>query len=68
MRGEGYASQGIGISLVVYTARQACHGVLSRSQRPTSPAATPLVFIVVAGLCEIAGGYLVWQWWRQGAP
>lgn len=22
---------------------------------------------VVAGLCEIAGGYLVWQWWRNGA-
>jgi len=23
---------------------------------------------VVAGLCEIGGGYLVWQWWRNGAP
>lgn len=23
---------------------------------------------VLAGLCEIGGGYLVWQWWRQGAP
>jgi small multidrug resistance family-3 protein len=22
---------------------------------------------VLAGLCEIAGGYLVWQWWRNGA-
>ena len=22
---------------------------------------------VVAGLCEIGRGYLVWQWWRQGA-
>lgn len=22
----------------------------------------------VAGLCEIGGGYLVWQWWRNGAP
>lgn len=20
-----------------------------------------------AGLCEIGGGYLVWQWWRNGA-
>ena len=23
---------------------------------------------LVAGLCEISGGYLVWQWWRNGAP
>jgi small multidrug resistance family-3 protein len=22
---------------------------------------------VVAGLCEIGGGYLIWQWWRSGA-
>jgi small multidrug resistance family-3 protein len=22
----------------------------------------------LAGLCEIGGGYLVWQWWRNGAP
>lgn len=22
---------------------------------------------LVAGLCEIGGGYLVWQWWRNGA-
>ncbi|MBI2879012.1 MAG: hypothetical protein HYY19_04760, partial [Candidatus Rokubacteria bacterium] len=22
---------------------------------------------VLAGLCEIGGGYLVWQWWREGA-
>jgi|SRR5262245_25461208 len=22
---------------------------------------------VLAGLCEIGGGYLVWQWWRSGA-
>ena len=22
---------------------------------------------VLAGLCEIGGGYLVWQWWRKGA-
>ena len=21
----------------------------------------------LAGLCEIGGGYLVWQWWRNGA-
>ncbi len=23
---------------------------------------------LVAGLCEIGGGYLIWQWWRNGAP
>lgn len=23
---------------------------------------------VLAGFCEIGGGYLVWQWWRNGAP
>jgi small multidrug resistance family-3 protein len=22
---------------------------------------------VLAGLCEIGGGYLVWQWWRNAA-
>ena len=27
-----------------------------------------LALFVLAGLCEIGGGYLVWQWWRQGAP
>ena len=26
-----------------------------------------LVLFVAAGLCEIGGGYLVWQWWRNGA-
>jgi len=23
---------------------------------------------LVACLCEVGGGYLVWQWWRNGAP
>lgn len=27
-----------------------------------------VVLFAVAGLCEIGGGYLVWQWWRNGAP
>jgi len=27
-----------------------------------------LALFVVAGLCEIGGGYLMWQWWRNGAP
>ena len=22
---------------------------------------------LIAGLCEISGGYLMWQWWRNGA-
>jgi small multidrug resistance family-3 protein len=26
-----------------------------------------LALFVLAGLCEIGGGYLVWQWWRNGA-
>ena len=26
------------------------------------------LLFVLAGLCEIGGGYLMWQWWRQGAP
>ena len=26
-----------------------------------------LALFVVAGLCESGGGYLVWQWWRNGA-
>ena len=27
-----------------------------------------VVLFVLAGLCEIGGGYLVWQWWRNDAP
>ena len=30
--------------------------------------ARSLVLFVLAGLCEIGGGYLIWQWWRNGAP
>jgi len=30
--------------------------------------AKSFALFVVAGLCEIGGGYLVWQWWRNGAP
>lgn len=26
------------------------------------------LLFVVAGLSEIGGGYLMWQWWRNGAP
>jgi small multidrug resistance family-3 protein len=27
-----------------------------------------LSLFVVAGLCEIAGGWLIWQWLREGRP
>ncbi len=27
-----------------------------------------LGLFVLAGLAEIGGGYLVWQWWRNGSP
>lgn len=26
-----------------------------------------VTLFLIAGLCEIGGGYLVWQWWRNGA-
>jgi small multidrug resistance family-3 protein len=29
-------------------------------------AKSTLLFLL-AGLCEIGGGYCVWQWWRNGA-
>ena len=29
--------------------------------------ATSMGLFVLAGLFEIGGGYLVWQWWRSGA-
>ena len=31
-----------------------------------SELARSTVLFVVAGICEIGGGYLVWQWWRNG--
>ena len=27
-----------------------------------------LGLFVLAGLCEIGGGYLVWRWFREGTP
>jgi small multidrug resistance family-3 protein len=30
------------------------------------PIASSVVLFVVAGLAEIGGGYLMWQWWRGG--
>ncbi len=31
-------------------------------------AAKSVLIFVLAGLCEIGGGYLVWQWLRAGKP
>jgi small multidrug resistance family-3 protein len=28
---------------------------------------TSVALFILAGLCGIGGGYLVWQWWRTGA-
>jgi small multidrug resistance family-3 protein len=27
-----------------------------------------IALFALAGVCEIGGGYFVWQWWRNGAP
>ena len=29
--------------------------------------ASSLALFMLAGLCEIGGGYLIWQWWRNEA-
>ena len=29
--------------------------------------ARSVALFILAGLCEIGGGYLVWQWWRNQA-
>lgn len=35
---------------------------------PSLEIARSLALFAVAGLFEIGGGYLVWQYWRHGAP
>ena len=35
---------------------------------PAVDIAKSLSLFVIAGLLEIGGGYLVWQYWRHGAP
>src|SRR3982074_2354643 len=48
-----------------------CIAAMIRSRRDRGEAdrvIRSLALFVLAGLCEIGGGYLVWQWWRQGAP
>ena len=34
----------------------------------TLEAITSLFYFVLAGMCEIGGGYLVWLWLREGKP
>jgi drug/metabolite transporter superfamily protein YnfA len=29
--------------------------------------AESIIYFIIAGLCEIGGGYLVWLWLREGA-
>jgi small multidrug resistance family-3 protein len=30
--------------------------------------AKSITYFILAGLCEIGGGYLVWLWLREGKP
>jgi small multidrug resistance family-3 protein len=30
--------------------------------------AKSIIYFIIAGLCEIGGGYLVWLWLREGRP
>ena len=30
--------------------------------------AKSIAYFILAGLCEIGGGYLVWLWLREGRP
>ena len=32
------------------------------------PILKPLLFFFLAGLCEIGGGYLMWQWLKADRP
>ena len=42
--------------------------VHSRGGVATMPLLPSIGLFVVAGLCEIGGGYLVWLWFREGWP
>ncbi|MBI3550060.1 MAG: YnfA family protein [Elusimicrobia bacterium] len=37
-----------------------------KSETPLTSHATSVLLFVLAGLCEIGGGYLVWQWLKEG--
>lgn len=32
------------------------------------PVLKSILVFILAGLCEIGGGYLVWQWMKEGKP
>ncbi|WP_119080904.1 YnfA family protein [Chitinophaga alhagiae] len=32
------------------------------------PVLKSILIFILAGLCEIGGGYLVWQWLKEGKP
>ncbi len=34
---------------------------------PIQVVVASLVLFLLAGLCEVGGGYLVWSWWRNAA-
>jgi len=34
----------------------------------TPTVAVSLGLFILAGLCEIGGGYLMWKWWRDAGP
>jgi small multidrug resistance family-3 protein len=34
---------------------------------PVQVVLASLALFLLAGLCEVGGGYLVWSWWRNGA-
>jgi small multidrug resistance family-3 protein len=38
----------------------------NQQRRPKVIITKSLLFFILAGLCEIGGGYLVWQWLREG--
>src|SRR5574337_1556769 len=40
---------------------------VSRRQYNLMVITQSILLFILAGLCEIGGGYLVWQWWRNGA-
>lgn len=58
---------GIRVILVVSPQVSQTPGLPRRRSRHLILAGRSLALFILAGLCEIGGGYLVWQWWRNGA-
>jgi len=40
--------------------------LVNKNKTNWNKVAVSLIFFVIAGLCEIGGGYLVWLWLRDG--